>query len=230
MRKALLILIVILALVASLVVINRPRFHTASCTNNPQPIFEVAPTNLKNITQITPPAFQVGSGVKSHSYINVDKPTPVYAPSDSVLITGAKYTESYIDPNQVQYTLLFEVSCEVSYYYDHLINPPEKIAELFPNPPTKTTHSTNHFKPIEIKAGEVLGYSWSGQFDFGVLNNSKEPILKDFPEYKNSEKAYPDCIFSYYRGKLQEEFYQLSSYDNMNDLKVIEDLCGITNN
>lgn len=192
------------------------------CVGDPDPVFPIFPTAIENITHISPPIMRVGSGVKSHSYINVKKPSAVYAPADATLIGGAKYTEGYVDATKIQYTFLLQAGCDVSYYVDHLINPPARIAALFPDPPTTHTHSNDRFN-LEIKAGQLLGYNWSGQFDFGVLNRSKEPPLKDFDEYRHSEKAYADCPLNYFENK--EKLMSLVSYQNMGDLTVIDNLC-----
>jgi hypothetical protein len=204
---------------------SRPKLHSVDCQNNPNPVFSIFPTDIENITQIAPPIMQVDSGVKSHSYVNVNKSTPVYAPLDSKLITGAKYTESFINPEQIQYTFLFEASCEVSYYYDHLINPPAHIAKLFPGPAAHETSSSARFNSVEVKAGDIIGYSWSGQFDFGVLNNSKEPPLKNFAEYRHSEKAYADCPIAYYNDAMKQSLFALAGHENMSDVTIINNLC-----
>ncbi len=215
----------ILGIVAIVYALAGQRMHTLNCVSNPDPIFDVFPTGIAKITQIAPPIMKVGTGVKSHSYINVNGPTPVYAPADSLLITGAKYTESFIDPNQIQYTLFLQVSCEVSYYVDHLINPPNHIAELFPGPAKHDTTSDVRFQGVEIKAGELLGYSWSGQFDFGVLNTYKTTTLENFPEYRHSEKAYADCPLNYYDEKTKKVLLGLTGHRNMSDVTVIDNLC-----
>jgi hypothetical protein len=225
--KYILTMLVILVVVLAIGFLRgNPKLSSNNCVNNENPLFSAYPTDIDNITQIAPPIMQVGTGVKSHSYVNVSKNSAVYAPVDSKLVTGAKYTESFLDPDQIQYTFLFEVSCEVSYYYDHLINPPEKIANLFPGPPGHDTSSEARFDSVEVKAGEVIGYSWSGQFDFGVLNNSKEPPLKDFSEYKGSEKAYADCPINYFSGEMKSALARVMNYGNMSDLRVINNLCN----
>lgn len=221
--------LVILVIVSSGAFISfnfeRPSLHSGECISNKSPIFSEYPTEIEKIRQISPPIMQVGSGIKSHSYINLAEQAAVYAPVDSKLITGAKYSESFIDPSQVQYTFLFEVSCEVSYYYDHLVDPPEHIAKLFPDPASEDTSSNIRFDSVEVKAGDIIGYSWSGQFDFGVLNNSKEAPLKDFDEYKHSEKAYADCPLNYYSEVMKETLAELIFHGNMSDLVVIDNLC-----
>ena len=229
MSKKYLIVVMIFIVVIGAVFLYKSkmdtRLYSKDCTNDVMPVFSYYPTDIENIRQIAPPIMRVGTGVKSHSYINVNESSPVYAPVDGKLITGAKYKESFVDPDKVQYTFLFEVSCEVSYYYDHIVNPPEKIASLFVEPASNETTSNVRFDSVDIKAGEVIGYSWSGQFDFGVLNNSKEPPLKDFSDYKYSEKAYADCPLNYYSGEMKERLNVLVGYDNMSDLTVIDNLC-----
>lgn len=167
---------------------------------------------------------KVGSGIKSHSYIETSQPSPVYAPVDSVLVTGAKYSEGYVDPEKVQYTLFFNVSCEISYYYDHLINPPNKIAEKFPGDPQFDTRSDEIFS-VEVKAGELVGYSWSRQFDFGVLDNTTDPALADFDEYKHSEKAYAVCPLKFFSEELKKDLFSRVGYFDADDLTVIQNLC-----
>lgn len=196
----------------------------SDCVDDLRPVFTHFPTDLANIMLISPPIMQVDSGVKSHSYIETTGPSPVYAPVDSTLITGAKYSEDYVDASKVQYTLFFDVGCGVSYYYDHLINASDKIAKEFPDGPQEHTRSSDLFS-VEVKAGEIVGYSWAHQFDFGVLDSTTEPALAEFREYKNSEKAYAVCPMKFYSEELRQKLLNKVGYYDASDLVVIDNLC-----
>lgn len=195
------------------------------CDKNTNPVFSNAPTEIENIKLISPPIMKVSSGIKSHSYIETFKPSPVYAPVDSVLVNGAKYHESYVDPSKLQYSLFFSATCNVSYYYDHLIDVSDKIAEQFTDEPLMDDTRSTQTEAVEVKAGELIGYSWSRQFDFGVLDNTTEPALKDFEEYKHSEKAYAVCPLKFFEEGLKAKLFEKVGYFDSTNLTVIDNLC-----
>ena len=199
---------------------------SGGCEENINPTFERFPVDLEVVESVSPPIMQIADSPKSHSYINVTETGPVYAPVDGVLVGGAKYEENFL-PNAPaeQYTLLFSVTCEVSYYFDHLVNPPECIAALFPGEAQGHTSSNAKFS-LPIKAGEIVGYSWHGQFDFGVLNAGKPPTMANFPGFEMSEKAYADCPFDYFEEDIQNFIKPISHYNNLgNDLVYTDNLC-----
>ncbi len=200
------------------------------CESNPNPVFTHYPTDMTKVQLLNPPLMRVSSGLKGHSYINVTERVPVYAPADALLVEGAKYRENLGGRGHLdQYILNFVMSCEVFYFFDHLINPPEKIAKAFAGPASNTTHSKK-IEPIEIKAGEFLGYS-SGKgwhnFDFGVVNMSQETSLAGDPMYNQSEKyAHADCPYKYFTPDKREVLLKLTGYDDVADLEIIDNLCA----
>lgn len=199
------------------------------CISNPNPIFTHFPTDMTKVTQISPPIMKVASGVKGHSYINVTERVPIYAPVDATLTSGTKYRENLGGRGDLdQYTLRFDVSCEVWYFFDHLIEPIDKIAVEFPGAAKHDTRS-DRISPVEIKGGEFLGYS-SGtgehNWDFGVINMTKTTSLKNDPKYMRSEKFdNADCPYSYYEDPMRQELFDLLGYGNASDLTVIDNLC-----
>lgn len=207
---------------------NQQAGDAEGCVSNSSPQFSHYPTDIENIIQFSPPVMELGGSVKAHGYTEVSGKKPVYAPTDSTLFAGAKYEASHPDLENDQYLLHFRVSCEVFYYYDHLIDPVEKIAKFFPEEPQNHSRTKN-IGLVEFEAGELVGYSrdvdHGHRFDFGVINNSLEPILAVYPEYENSEKAYPDCPIDYFPGEMRERLAGLMGYERFNSLELIDNLC-----
>jgi hypothetical protein len=204
------------------------RFGT-DCISNPNPVFTHYPTDIDKVRLLMPPLMTVASGMKGHSYIDVTERVPVYAPADATLVEGTKYREDLGGRGEWdQYTFSLVVSCEVFYFFDHVIDPPEKIANAFAGEAAATTHSIS-IDPIEIKGGEFLGYSaGTGQhnFDFGVINMSQETILAGDSQYNHSEKyRNADCPYKYFDQEKRKVLFDLIGYSNASDLTVIDNLC-----
>jgi len=191
------------------------------------PTFTHMPTNLERITQITPPLMRVMGDVKTHSYIDVLKQAPIYAPVDAQLTNGAKYKAVERGLSE-QYSLNFEVGCGISFYIDHLVDPILPIADKFPGPVQEDTRG-QFLSPIEVKAGQLIGYSaGTGRhnWDFGVLDARQETVLADNPDYNWSNKyRHAVCPYVFYETEVQDKVKALYSYDNHSDLEVIDNLC-----
>lgn len=137
---------------------------------------------------------------KSHSYLWIadNGKVPIYAPADAKLIGGAHYNEQGIN----QYTLLFQISCEVEFSLDHFLEPIEKIRTAFPTTPKIEDTRTDFIAPISFKAGELLGYTpgtpSAHNWDFGVYNSTKpDPDAAAYSGATDKDKR-ANCPYDYY--------------------------------
>lgn len=154
------------------------------CISNPDPVFSHDITDLSKVKFITPPGSieQYGGEkvLKSHSYVIIDGRVPVYAPVDSTLYQGSYY----IEEGENQYSLFFDVSCEVFYLFDHIWEPVGKLRAALPSEPSIDTRTTEVRNPVEVKAGELVGYTtgtvYSHHFDFGVYDRNRKNDLSLF--------------------------------------------------
>lgn len=205
---------------------NLPAQNPDNCTSNPSPTFTHTPTETDNILQISPPLMQLGSGVKPHSYIEVDGRSPIYAPIDITLTEGAKYVG--YDGTTPHYLLHFDISCEVYLYYDHLIDPIPAVAKRFPGEMQADTR-TNLVEPVAFQAGELIGYSpgvEEHRFDFGVINETQKTYLADDPEYSHSTKySHATCPYDYFEPTLQSQFIPLFGYERFSQITILKNLC-----
>lgn len=185
---------------------------TGACESNPNPVFATSPADLSKIAYIVPPGnVESYEGdvkvLKTHSYFKGSNKVEVRTPVDSTLFRGVYVTEGGIN----QYALFFEVSCEVYYLLDHIVDPVEKIKDAFPDTP-KTTTETINTPRVEVKAGELVGYSIGKEFeqwDFGVYNKTREndfsDLGSDVPIFDRDRIA--DCPFDYFPEDLRQKFY-----------------------
>ena len=58
---------------------------------------------------------------------------PIYAPVDSIAFEGF----TYIEEGMTQYSVFFEVTCDVFYLYEHILKPVEKLKRAFKREPTE---------------------------------------------------------------------------------------------
>ena len=182
-----------------------------SCTSNTDPLFTNDITDISRISQITPAGtIFAGNIIKSHSYIWIKDggEVPVYAPTDAKLKAGSFYSEGDIG----QYLLFFEVSCEVEFKFDHILNPVESIKSALPSTPKIEDSRTTYTEPIHFKAGDIIGYT-SGtpqahNWDFGVYNNARPDPDALVPGAEGRDK-YANCPYDYYNEEKRSAYYQM---------------------
>ena len=127
---------------------------------------------MSKIDLILPPFVISGDRFKSRSYVWIGRDAngeyyevPVCAPVDSKLMSITYYVESMRNEQgeQVdvgQYSLDFQVSCEVSYGFDHLWRLADDVAALAPTEPVRSTRGNFRLAtPLSMKAGELIGYT-----------------------------------------------------------------------
>lgn len=183
------------------------------CQSNSNPVFTHSPADLSKIAYIVPPGNveEYGGGVKvlkTHSYFKGPNKVEIRAPIDSTLFRGVYVMEGGID----QYALFFRVSCEVYYLLDHVVDPVEKIKNVFPDTPSHSTGDMTNTPKVELKAGELVGYSIGKKFeqwDFGVYNETRKNDFSDLGEDVpiSDRDRIADCPFDYFPEELRQQFY-----------------------
>ena len=173
-----------------------------SCQSNTSPVFTNHITDTSKINYVVPPP-TMGSGpsLKPHSYIGTDNArVPVYAPTDMTLITGAYYIYG-------PYGLDFRVSCEVKLRFGHITEPIDEIKSVFPDTPAQDTRDQKIDHEISFKAGDLIGYTTRGNWDFGVYNSSTSNRYADDPNWNNSTiYTTAVCPFDYFTASLKSAY------------------------
>jgi len=162
------------------------------CNKGPVPQFSHHITDIDNVALIQP-----GGGVekygnqniiKSHSYIVVNGEVPIYAPTDSVAYEGANYMEEGME----QYSVFFQITCDVFYLFDHIHKPVDKLKSAFTREPAMDTR-TYSIGPVEFFAGELIGYTTGTRnahhFDFGLYDINE---YNSYPGYENVDISERD--------------------------------------
>ena len=199
------------------------------CISDPNPEFTAPITDLGKIDFIIPPMVISGNRFKSRSYVWIGRDqskqvyeVPVYAPVDSML-TGITF---YVEPTRnergewvdvEQYSLSFEVSCEVSYGYDHILRLAENIAVGAPTIPAESTRDAALQMSPLVKAGDLIGYTTgtaaAHNWDFVFNNSSKRNEFVNQERYENTGDLQglvaADCPYDYYSEDMRSEYYAL---------------------
>jgi hypothetical protein len=145
------------------------------CEGKALPEFTHHITDIEKLTLVQPgggtETWQGKTIIKSHSYIVIDGEVPIYAPTDSVANEGVNYMEEGLE----QYSVFFQVTCDVFYMFDHIHKPVEKLKKEFTKKPTEDTRTSN-IGPVEFSAGELIGYTTGTRgahhFDFGLYDTN----------------------------------------------------------
>ena len=189
-----------------------------------------------------------GNRIKNGSYVWIGRDqsgqgyeVPVYAPVDSSLIGITFYLASMHDEQGTrvdveQYSLSFQVSCEVSYDFDHLWRLSENIAPLAAPTPSRTTRNAAVLTSLQLKAGDLIGYTTgtivAHNWDFVFANSSKSISAVNLERYGNTEDMrgllHADCLYDYFVGDLRAKYYALFSVllDGDDSCLVIHDKAG----
>lgn len=187
----------------------------SGCVSNPNPVFTADITDLSRISAVTPPGMLMqGDVLKSHSYIWIggDGKVPVYAPVDASLVAGV-----YLDhpDGNLDYGLIFQVSCEVEFRLGHITDPNEQIRAAFPTPKVGDSRD-DPITHIPFKAGDLLGYT-SGtrqahNWDFGVYNTARpDPDAAAFGATGKDARA--NCPYDYYSADKRSVYSNLFNSD-----------------
>ena len=200
-----------------------------NCTSNPNPVFTHEITDFSKIKRLLRWGLTPEGYLKNHTYVAlknkghsnnrviIKKPVPVYAPIDSYLILQSRYRMQGL--KDVQWRLMFQVSCEILYRFDHLDTPSDKILKHLGNVIVDedqiSAPNLNVKPPLKIKAGEIIAYTkgtpQAGTWDFGVVDiNKNNELPKRLKEYENRptgrQYKYAACPYDYYPDKIKKKY------------------------
>ena len=198
------------------------RGEVCTLESNADITFTHPPTDMEKIRYIVPSGSPQGGVMKPHSYINVGgfgsnkgPLAPVYAPVDSWLVGIAYYQVG----NAIEYLLIFDVTCEVSYRFDHITTVEAKVAPHVLELPA-TTHTTKVSPPLFFAAGDLIGTSNGagngyGPWDFGAYNTTIKNQFANQARYEvTGGKGLPQplhgvCPYEMYDEPLLSQFRRL---------------------
>ncbi|MCI0809148.1 MAG: hypothetical protein J4N63_08335 [Chloroflexi bacterium] len=181
--------------------------------------FSATLTDLTQIASIVPAGSPSGGVIKPHSYLhNKDLPggknvrVPVYAIADSVLTSVAYYDTSV---GTSEYLIFFDVTCEISYKFDHIMSVAPKILAVAPEIPSDTSEG-NRTPAITFKAGELIGYAngagGQGAWDFGVYDTTYTNQFANQERYVKGNMGqllHTVCPYDYFTEPLKSQMYAL---------------------
>ena len=135
---------------------------------------------------------------------------PVYVPVDSHLFNYSSY---YGIGNIVNYSLTFQVLCEVAFYVDHVRTVVDKIGAVASDLPAGDSRHNTVSPALLFQAVELIGYTGGssdyGNWDFGVLNTE---VWNPLPEtlYNHSPNIdkyrYAVCPYQYYDVQMRARY------------------------
>lgn len=191
----------------------------------PSPIFKQSPTDLSLATTVGFPGQYRGKNYKPHGLFGFGghkaEDIKVYMPMDATLTRLVRYNES----NELQYLLIFESDCGISFRFDHLftLSPAfQAIAETTPVPKTDDTSSLPLPNPVAFKAGDLVstavGHPAQSNigFDFGVYDYRQPNEISKNEQWRALHTEYTAtewfgvCWFDLLPGQDAEKAKQLS--------------------
>ena len=179
------------------------------CTleSDPTARFTAAPTDLSLVRAIVSSGSAAGGVIKPHSYLfNNDANeardkvrVPVYAVADSFVNAIAYYGTSV---GTSEYLIFFDVTCEISFKYDHIAEVVPKLLAVAPATPAEGSQTTRT-ELIPFKAGELIGYTPGagsvGPWDFGAYD------LTFTNQFANQER--------YVEGSMRQQLHTVCPYE-----------------
>lgn len=168
--------------------------HGEPCSlpSDPSAGFSASVTDLSKIDLIVPTGAPAGAVIKAHSYLHAVRDgdrkseVPVYAPAGSWLTSVAYYTTSL---GTAEYLLWFDVSCEVSYKFDHILAPVDAIRDAGPASPTTSSGGVRIDPPLFFEAGQLVAHTRGagdgfGPWDFGAYNTTHRNTFANQARYE----------------------------------------------
>ena len=200
-----------------------------NCISNPNPVFTHEITDFSKIKKLKRWGLTPQGYLKGHTYIFlknkghsgnrviIKEPVPVYAPVDSHLILQAQYRLQGLE--EVQWRLIFQVSCEIIYRFDHLDTPSDRILKhlgnISVNEDQIAAPNVAVRPPLKITAGELIAYTkgtpQAGSWDFGAsdINKSNE-LPKRLKKFENKPAGrhykYAACPYDYYNKDIKKKY------------------------
>lgn len=200
-----------------------------ACESNPSPAFTTPFTDLTMISAMLPPAVISGERFKNRSYISIGRDAeggffevPIYAPADSTLVSITYFTQPATDENDRQilmelYVLEFQVSCEVTYGFDHVDRLVGAAADAAPAEPAPDTRNAAVYVNVPFKAGELIGYTRgtprARNWDFIVTNRGQANVFANPDRYAAQGDLRSlltgACGYDYFPPAIRSQFYAL---------------------
>ena len=118
-----------------------------------------------------------------------------------------------------QFSLSLQVSCEVSYGYDHVSNLSDEVRALAPTEPATTTRGAESKTNLTLKAGDLIGYTTgtisAHNWDVLVRNSTERNRFANQDRYESAgdlgSLVIGDCPYDYFGEELRNECYSLLS-------------------
>lgn len=213
---------------------SRTTAKQSGCEKNASPVFTAGFANLTQLKHIAPiGGVMVGSPARSYIVVKGAE-TPdrematLFAPTNATLEAIVFARRDPSNPNAPgEYRLDFRASCEVTFHYDHLDDVSPAIKALAPNTPAD---STREAKPVslEIKAGEIVGYSdgtqQAGGFDFYLLNTDKNAPHINAKRWTWEQTTIADCPYDYFTKELKSQYYEM--FRSQDGANLVKQECG----
>ena len=201
----------------------------SGCVSDPNPRLTALITDLSKIDFIDPTPVLSGNWLKNRSYLAIGRDTggqaydvPIYAPADSTLVGVTYYLQPMQDAQGAwvdvpQYDLQFQVSCEVTYGFDHVERLADDLAALAPAEPARSTRDAQIRVELELKAGDLIGYTTgtilAHTWDFILNNSTKRNRFANQERYEGvgdlGGLLTGDCPFDYYDEELRSQYLAL---------------------
>jgi len=135
---------------------------------------------------------------------------PVYAVADSTLDDLAYYISGGGEINF--YFLLFGVTCEIGYMFDHIVDVVPKIAAVAPTTASVSSGANEVRTTVAFEAGELIGYVGEGTWDFGASDTTHINQFANQSRYVGTAHQgalHQICPYDYYDEPLNSQFYGL---------------------
>ncbi|MBI2549778.1 hypothetical protein HYV83_01190 [Candidatus Woesearchaeota archaeon] len=192
---------------------QRDSTSSADCQPNDHPVFTASFTDIDKLARISPiGGIMVGS--QSRSYVGMKKDgndfstlSPVYAPVDSKLVGIVYAWRGDKAAGVAEYRLDFQVSCEVTYSFDHIPQLSDKLSKLAPEKPADNTHD-NPITPVLVEVGEQVGSTRKG-LDFFLFNRAKKVEHINPKRWMLDHNTVADCPYDYFTNELKQKYYSL---------------------
>lgn len=199
------------------------------CVSDPAPVLTAHITDLTMIDYIAPMVVASGNWLKNRSYLTVGRDgsgqvydAPVYAPADSTLKGITYYLQPMLNEAEQwvdvpQYSLRFELTCEVDYEFDHLEVLAPALAAIAPVEPATTTRNAEKRVSLALEAGDLIGHTTgtirAHTWDWVFSNQTKTPQFANQQRYEQvgdlQKLRHADCPYDYYSEPMGQEYFDL---------------------
>lgn len=147
---------------------------------------------------------------------------PIYAPADAVAIGITHYIAPMLlwDGSTIeisQFDVRFELSCEVSYWFDHISRLVEPFASLAAAEGARDTRDAMVPIRVEVKAGDLIGYSTGTEpahvWDFVLVDSSRTTTFANQQRYEQTgdlqHLLHSACPLDYFSPQLRADYAAL---------------------